>query len=522
MTRILVAGSGLAGLTTALRAEALGHDVTLVAKGGLDDSNSRWAQGGIAAAVFSDDAPALHAADTLSAGAGLSAAEAVDVLCTEGPDRIADLVRWGVAFDRDGDDWARGLEAAHGRARVLHAGGDATGLAIVSALIERLRESRVTVLEHAFVADLLVVEGRVPRVTGVELLLDGIRREVEADAVVLATGGAGQLYAHTTNPAGATGDGLAAAWRAGARVDDVEFYQFHPTALALPGSFLVSEAVRGEGAVLLDAGGRRFMAGVDRRAELAPRDVVARGIAAMMRGQAGHPALLDATGIGADRLVSRFPTITAATRAAGLDWTREPIPVTPAAHYFMGGVSTDLFGRSSLDGLYAVGEVASTGVHGANRLASNSLLEAAVFGWRAVEAISVDAPQGVSGGAVVPRDASSGAVLSRDGLQRLLWESAGVERSGDPLRQAQEVLARASVDARISCVADEASDTGSAAATRGALETANLLDVGRLVVRAALAREESRGAHFRSDFPHPSDDHAHSLEWAREVPQHAH
>lgn len=573
---VIVVGSGLAGLTAALRADALGFGVTLVTKGALDDSNSRYAQGGIAAAVFDDDSVELHVSDTMAAGAGLSVLAAVEALCTDGPDRIEDLVGWGVEFDGDSSGWSRGLEAAHSRSRVLHAGGDATGAAIVAALITRVRASGVTVVENAFLADLIVVDASRSaterRVVGVELVLDdGVRARLEADDVVLATGGAGQLFEFTTNPAGATGDGLAAAWRAGARVDDVEFFQFHPTALAIPGSFLISEAVRGEGAVLIDESGHRFMSDVDPRCELAPRDIVARGIAAAMAKQGGRPVLLDATGLGAELLQRRFPTITAATRAAGLDWTREPIPVTPAAHYFMGGVSTDLWGRTSLAGLYAVGEVASTGVHGANRLASNSLLEAAVFGWRAVEAIggaevaaaggsagvprsavapgSAAAPgtAGASGTAGVPGSAAAPAspvaawsqgadgsradiALTRIELQRLLWTAAGVARSGTLLREASVLLAHSVPAEQASCFSNtEAAAPAPApaqaqrpAATRAALETANLLDVARLVVAGALAREESRGAHYRSDFPTPSDAFAHTISWAREVPQHAH
>jgi len=508
---ILVVGSGLGGLTAAIRADALGHRVTLVTKGPLDESNSRYAQGGIAAAVFADDTVDLHASDTLLAGAGLSVLDAVRALCEDGPLRIHDLVRWGVVFDdaTDGSGWARGLEAAHSRARVLHAGGDATGRAIVLALIETLRESGVRIVEHAFVTDLVMTRSGERRVAGVELLVDGGRQILRADAVVLATGGAGQLYEFTTNPAGATGDGLAAAWRAGAVVDDLEFYQFHPTALAAKGSFLVSEAVRGEGAVLLDAGGRRFLAGVDRRAELAPRDIVARGIADQMKRQAGLPVMLDATGIGRETLLRRFPTITRATTAIGLDWTVDPIPVTPAAHYFMGGVTTDLHGRTSLPGLYAVGEVASTGVHGANRLASNSLLEAAVFGWRAVQAIGADAsPAGLSGDVEAPdRVVGDGPVILRSDLQHVMWNDVGVERTGEGLLRAAGVLGDAG---------------GPDDDTVEALETANLLDVARLVVRGALARQESRGAHFRSDFPKTEDDFARALAWAREVPEHAH
>lgn len=507
--RLLVVGSGLGGLTAALRGDALGHDVTLVTKGALDESNSRWAQGGIAAAVFPDDSVDLHVADTLGAGAGLSVPDAVRVLCGEGPLRIHDLVEWGVEFDRASGAWARGLEAAHSRARVLHAGGDATGRAIVLALIDRLRASRVRIVEHAFLTDLVLSEAGARRVAGVEILVEGERTVLRADAVILATGGAGQLYEFTTNPLGATGDGLAAAWRAGAAVSDLEFYQFHPTALAVPGSFLVSEAVRGEGAVLLDAGGRRFMAGIDRRAELAPRDIVARGIARQMADQAGLPVLLDATGIGAEKLATRFPTITAATRAAGLDWTTDPIPVTPAAHYFMGGITTDLSGRTSLPGLFAVGEVAATGVHGANRLASNSLLEAAVFGWRAVEAFSADpAPEADVVDLRLPDPVrAEGDVILRPDLQKLMWHAAGVERSAGVLASAAETLVTVAAPQDASLLS---------------LETANLLDVARLVVAAASAREESRGAHFRSDFPSSTDEFARALSWAREVPEHAH
>ena len=545
---IIVAGSGLAGLTAALRADALGHDVTLVTKAALDESNSRYAQGGVAAAVFDDDAPSLHVSDTLVAGAGLSVLEAVEVLCSDGATRIDDLVQWGVRFDRtaDGRRWSRGLEAAHSRSRVLHAGGDATGAAIVRALLDRLRESRVRIVERAFLIDLDVTEGdgdggRTPderRVTGIRLLLDdGSTTTLHADAVILATGGAGQLYEFTTNPAVATGDGLAAARSAGAAVADTEFFQFHPTALAVPGRFLVSEAVRGEGAVLLDGDGRRFMFDVDPRGELAPRDIVARGIADLMARQDGAPALLDATGLGAPTLAARFPTITAATRAAGLDWATELIPVTPAAHYFMGGVVTDLAGRTTLPGLFAVGEVASTGVHGANRLASNSLLEAAVFGWRAAEAITGGGGGGGAAGSPssIPENrgehpalalltvvgASESGIrdrmVSRTDVQHLMWRAAGLHRSGAGLARAAADLA----SMRVSATAGAAAVAGTTATTAD-LETANLLDVARLLVAAALAREESRGAHFRTDFPVPSPAFARSTAWAREVRQHAH
>ncbi|MGP9844936.1 FAD-binding protein [Brachybacterium sp. 107] len=435
-TDLLVIGSGIAGLTAALHA-ARSVDVLLVTKTALVEGSTRYAQGGIAGAIDPSDTPAEHAQDTLSAGAGLCDAEAVRVLCEEGPAAIADLIDRGVVFDRahdldpageldpDPDPageldpypdpesaaarslYALGLEGAHSRPRILHAGGDATGRAIEDALAGAVRaltavpsgstaRGSLTLREDTALVDLLLEGGRV---SGAELLAaDGTRLAVRARATLLATGGAGQLFSHTTNPAVSTGDGIAAAWRAGAAVEDLEFYQFHPTALAAPGSFLISEAVRGEGAVLRDEHGRRFLPAIDPRVELAPRDVVARAIAQVMAAQDGRPVVLDATGIGAQRLRERFPTIDAAVRGAGFDWGREPVPVTPAAHYWMGGIRTDLDGRTTLPGLLAAGECARTGVHGANRLASNSLLEGAVFGARAACAAL--------------RDASSGAVCA--------------------------------------------------------------------------------------------------------------
>ncbi|MHB1172382.1 MAG: L-aspartate oxidase [Lacisediminihabitans sp.] len=509
----IVVGSGIAGLVAALTASAT-HSVTLVTKAALAESNTFYAQGGIAAAMSDDDSVALHVADTLRAGAGLNVRQAVDVLCAEGPERILDLIRFGVAFDRQGDALARGLEAAHSRARVLHAGGDATGAAIETALVDAVRASAARILEHTFVTDLIV---RDDRVIGIETLdaQDG-RARLEADAVILASGGAGQLYRHTTNPAVTTGDGVAAAWRAGAELADVEFYQFHPTALALPGNFLVSEAVRGEGALLRNAVGERFMLELHPDAELAPRDVVARGIAIEMTAQGGTPVVLDATGLGSAFLARRFPTIDAACRRAGLDWARETIPVTPAAHYWMGGIATDVWGRSSLRGLYAVGEAACTGAHGANRLASNSLLESVVFAHRAARSLA----DGESRDASVSRW-SSGATRSttriessptllhqqaveRPTLQHLMWDAAGLHRSGDDLDAAAESLA-----------GWRAAEPAGASVTE--LENRNLLDLARVLVAAALERRESRGAHFRSDYPAPSAEFARHLAWAREV-----
>ena len=489
--RLIVVGSGVAGLTAALEAVDAGHDVTLLTKSDLAQSNTRYAQGGVAVVMTSDDTVAEHVQDTLIAGAGLSDEDTVEVLCSEGPAAIRELIERGVQFDRHGDELAHGLEAAHSHARILHAGGDATGAGIAYALIDRLRESDIEVHERTTVVDLVLEDGRC---VGIRLL-DG--SQLRADAIVLATGGAGQLFPYTTNPEVATADGLAMALRAGAVAADLEFYQFHPTSLAAPGNFLVSEAVRGEGAVLIDEDGRRFMTDVHPDAELAPRDVVARGIAAQMARQKGKPVRLDATALGGEFLAKRFPNIDAACRAQGFDWGEQPIPVTPAAHYYMGGIRTDEWGRTSVPGLYAVGEAACNGLHGANRLASNSLLEGAVYGTRVVEALGLpgstddfDAdwtePVEVElGDTAADDDAES---LTRDDLQQLMWDAAGLSRNGDDLAAAATRLS--------SWRAPMVTDAKSA-------EDANLLVVARAVVASALSRQESRGGHYRTDFPEP-------------------
>jgi len=493
MTAVVVVGSGIAGLTAALHAAENGCRVTVVTKGALPDTNTRWAQGGIAAVTHGADSTSSHAADTLTAGAGLNDPAAVDVLVGEGPERIAELVARGVSFDRAADgDFARGLEAAHAVARVLHAGGDATGAEIQAALGAAVRAAGIPVREHALLRDLVVADGLV---VGVEL---GDGERLAADAVILATGGAGQLYAHTTNPPGATGDGIAAAIRAGAAVADLEFVQFHPTALAVGTPFLVSEAVRGEGAVLIDDTGRRFAFDAHPDGELAPRDVVARANARAMTAQGGRPVRLDATALGADRLARRFPTIDAAVRERGLDWATEPIPVTPAAHYLMGGVVTDLDGRTTVPGLYAVGETARTGVHGANRLASNSLLEGAVFGARAGDAVARGGSWPMTPARhpapTVAAPAADAPSFSRAALQELMWAEAGLVRDGAGLARAAGVLAAWSADA----------------APRS-IEDASLLLVAGHLVAAARARTVSVGAHYRSDAPdaEPSE-HTHT------------
>ena len=493
MTAVVVVGGGIAGITAALHAAATGCDVTMVTKAPLGESATAHAQGGIAAVTDPADRFADHAHDTVTAGAAANDLGAVRALVGDAPARIDELITAGVAFDRNADgSYMHGLEAAHSFARILHAGGDATGREIERALVDRLHASDVRVLEHALLVDLVMAH---ERVTGVELLIAGSPALLPADAVVLATGGAGQLYAHTTNPAGATGDGIAAALRAGATVTDLEFVQFHPTVLAAGAAFLVSEAVRGEGAVLLDEQGRRFAFDAHPDGELAPRDVVARAVARAMAQQGGRPVLLDATPVGdAAFLARRFPTIDAAVRERGLDWAREPIPVTPAAHYLMGGVRTDLSGRTSLAGLYAVGECACTGVHGANRLASNSLLEGAVFGARAGDAIAADAAFATWPAAFPP--AATAAVEPRAGvgpfartaLQELMWADAGLVRDAAGLVRAAGVLAAWRAQPRAPHSPAEHEDE-------------NLLQLACAVVAAASARLSSLGAHFRSDDP---------------------
>ncbi|MEX2158294.1 MAG: L-aspartate oxidase [Dehalococcoidia bacterium] len=500
----IIVGSGIAGLYAALLARERGS-VLILTKGSIEECNTRYAQGGIAAAVGPDDTPELHLKDTIEAGAGLVDEEAARILVSEAAERISDLVRFGVPFDSAGGAVALGREGAHSRSRILHAGGDATGAHIELSLSSLARMSGVEIKEFCQVEDVVIEHGRAVAVTTLDT--DSNTSETfEARAIVLATGGTGQLYRASTNPDVATGDGVAVAYRAGAEIMDMEFVQFHPTALRMPGVavFLISEAVRGEGAVLIDEDGRRFMPEYDERAELAPRDIVARAIHSEMTRSGRDRVFLDVTHLPAERVTARFPQIYAYCLEHGLDITKEPIPVSPAAHYMMGGVRTNVWGETTLPGLYACGECACTGVHGANRLASNSLLETVVFARRVVERAAEcgEAPgaASLSPDAVALSDgrlAEAGSV-SRPDLQSLMWERVGIVRDGESLHGACETMA--SWDA----VAPAPSD-------RPSHELANLLLCGRLAAEAALRREESRGAHYRTDFPQPRD------EWRRHI-----
>src|SRR5918997_97427 len=391
-TDFVVVGTGVAGLRAALELAHAGARVVALTKERARESNTEYAQGGVAVALADDDEARLHEDDTHAAGAGLCDAEAVRLLVGEGQAYVRELIEWGAEFDREGGRLLFTREAAHSRRRILHAGGDATGHEIMRALLARAgREPLVEFVPHAGAEELIVAAGACRGVRYLDPVTRG-PRSLRARAVVLAAGGAGQLYLHTTNPQVATGDGMAMAYHAGAELADMEFVQFHPTALNAEGAprFLLSEAMRGEGGVLRNAEGRRFMPRYDERAELAPRDIVTRSIVAEMERTATRTVFLDMTALAPAYLRSRFPKIYDTCLRFGLDIARDPVPVSPAAHYFMGGVRTDLEGRTTLAGLYAAGEVACTGVHGANRLASNSLLEGLVFGARAGRAAAED------------------------------------------------------------------------------------------------------------------------------------
>ncbi|MFD8685976.1 L-aspartate oxidase [Streptomyces sp. NPDC059651] len=505
---VVVVGSGVAGLTAALRCEAAGLRTVVVTKTGLGDGSTRWAQGGIASAHGEGDTPQQHLDDTLVAGAGLCDENAVRALVTEGPDAVRRLIDTGVHFDTSPEgDLHLTREGGHHRRRVVHAGGDATGAEVSRALVEAVRAAALRTIENALVLDLLTdIEGRAAGVTlhvmG-EGQHDGVGA-VRAPAVVLATGGMGQVYSATTNPSVSTGDGVALALRAGAEVSDLEFVQFHPTVLFLGSGSegrqpLVSEAVRGEGAHLVDATGTRFMLGQHELAELAPRDIVAKAVTRQMQLHGTEHMYLDARHFGSEMWQTRFPTIFAACRHHGIDPVKEPIPVFPAAHHAAGGVRTDLHGRTTVPGLYACGEVACNGVHGANRLASNSLLEGLVFAERITERIAQhitatshnrpepETPKGSTLPLLAPE--------SRLAIQRIMTRGAGVVRSSSSLAEAAARLESIRADA------DAETPDGRKPAVPGveSWEATNLLCVARALVAAAQSREETRGCHWRED-----------------------
>lgn len=484
----LIIGSGIAGLRAATELAAVG-DVLVLTKSDPTESNTGYAQGGIAAAVGAGDSPAQHAADTIAAGDGLCDEDAVRVLVDDGVRYVRELVEWGARFDRDGSGGlALGREGAHGRRRVLHA-ADATGREIGRALWARVSgQARVTAATNARVVELIVEGGRC---TGARYEAGDQVHEVHAGAVLLATGGAGQVFRETTNPAIATGDGVMLAWFAGARVADLEFVQFHPTVLDVPGMprFLLSEALRGEGAQLVNALGERFMTRYEAAGELASRDLVSRAIA-REQSRTRAPIYLSMRHLDPEWVRRRFPTIAGACATGGLDLATDLVPVGPAAHYVMGGVQTDLWGRTTLPGLFAAGEVACTGVHGANRLASNSLLEGLVFGARAAAAMA----EGIETHSVQPPEsprslpAGSGRLPDEAHVRGLMWNSVGLWR--------EEALLRTAVEALDEWYAALGDDRG---------RVASLVTVGRLMARAALRREETRGAHARADFPQRDD-----------------
>lgn len=497
-TDVIVIGVGIAGLFTAIKASRH-NQVIMITKKSLLDSNTRYAQGGIAAVIAEDDSPEYHLEDTLIAGAGLCSEEAVNVLVHEGPKGVRDLMRLGTEFDLENGELALTKEGAHSHRRILHANGDATGFEIVRALSEKAKANgQIDIWDDHFVIDLVTSAGECIGV--LVQRSDGQRIFVQARATILCSGGAGQLYRYTTNPEVATGDGIAMAYRAGAYIQDMEFIQFHPTSLCYPGAprFLISEAVRGEGAYLRNIKGERFMSKYHHQLELAPRDVVARAIVSEMEETKSTFVYLDITHESESLIKHRFPTIYEYCLQYGLDMTSDWIPVAPAAHYTMGGVKTDLNGETNIKRLFACGEVSSTGVHGANRLASNSLSEAIVFGRRIIERINSLPPLSEEVGRVdytedrheLPIQA---IVERRLKLQKVMVRYAGLRRDAAGLTKGLEELKR------------QLPIYHSRLLKREELEFANMLICATLVAQSALRREESRGAHYREDYPERND-----------------
>ncbi len=507
----IIVGSGIGGLYSALLAKEQGS-VLVITKGSIDDCNTKHAQGGIAAAVGKDDSPELHSKDTVNAGDGLSDEEVAHILASEAPARIADLVGYRVPFDTLDGEVALAMEAAHSLPRVLHAGGDATGEYIEVTLSRLVRSSGIQVLEDCLATEILVEK---ERVTGIRALdcRTGTVEEFECRFLVLATGGAGQLFKYNTNSDVATGDGIALAFNAGAEITDMEFFQFHPTALRIPGvlPFLISEAVRGEGGVLRNIEGYRFMTDYTQQGDLAPRDVVARSILYEMKKTGSDRVFIDVTDLPPHTITTRFPHIYRFCLDHGLDITRNRVPVAPAAHYMIGGIKTNSWGETSIAGLFATGEVACTGVHGANRLASNSLLEAIVFSKRIIERTrgknKTKASEAGKGKEThfslcqrpIPKAVP---VPSLTTLQQLHWDKAGIIRDQEGLAQAANMLA--AWQHTLTQPTDQPS-----------YELSNLILTGRLLTEAAFIREESRGAHFRSDFPESSPKWQCHIVWKK-------
>ncbi len=497
----IIIGSGIAGLYTALLAREHGS-VLIITKGSIDECNTRYAQGGIAAAIGSNDSPDLHFQDTIAAGAGLSDEESVRILVTEAPDRIMEMVALGVPFDTQEGEIALTREAAHSVPRILHAGGDSTGEHIETTLSNRVRASQIRVREFSLVTAILVHN---QTIKGIKVMdtISGVVEDIGCRYLVLATGGAGRLYRFNTNSEVATGDGIALAYNAGAEIVDMEFFQFHPTALRLPGvtPFLITEAVRGEGGVLRNNAGRAFMQDYTPERDLAPRDVVARSILYEMEKTSADHVFLDLRHMPARTVTTRFPNIYRVCLQQGIDILGEMIPVAPAAHYMIGGVRTNHWGATNISGLYACGETACTGLHGANRLASNSLQEALVFGRRIIshtigtgETTSViNEEYYIHRKLALRTPSTSSRSPSLSALQELLWEKVGIIRNATGLEETGDTLA--AWEKMLPAPVDRPDN-----------ELCNLILTGRLMTEAALIREESRGAHSRSDFPNTSPD----------------
>lgn len=503
-TDFIVIGSGIAGLRASIALAESGARVTVLTKDKTSESNTEYAQGGVAVVLSDDDNAELHEEDTLIAGADLCDEEAVEILVTEGTKYIQELINWGTEFDREGGRLVFTQEAAHSRRRILHAHGDSTGKEIVRALIAKARqEKKIVLMPFANTESLIIQDGRCVGVRFLDPILKA-PREIFARAVILCTGGAGQLFLHTTNPSVATGDGMAMAYFAGAEMADMEFVQFHPTALSVEGAprFLLSEAMRGEGGILRNKFGTRFMGDYDERLELAPRDIVSRSIVAEMRKTGTRNVFLDMTALDEDFLRERFPKIYETCKFYNLNIAKDLLPVSPASHYCMGGARTDLHGRTTVRGLYAAGEVSCTGVHGANRLASNSLLEGLVFGARAGEAMIKDNYElrtanyeSKNPKSVIQNPASEGiATAVKKRVKRLMWERVGILRDKDSLNRALRELEQISK-----------SNLGTS--------SKNFVTVAKLATKAALWREESRGGHFRTDFPERDENfRVHSIQ----------